>query len=114
MTVRDLPAINASLNASSGVLLLLGIGAADAGILRDVMASIGLGPPAPGTAKGPTKNALPRQGFACCNLHFDGDEINDANYSELPMIPAGTPITTSHLPASSVLRKKAPRCGNHV
>lgn len=33
-----------------------------------------------------------RTGYACCNLHYEGDWINDGNYAELPMIPAGTPI----------------------
>jgi hypothetical protein len=30
-------------------------------------------------------------GFTCCNLHFDGDWISDANWSSLPMLPAGQP-----------------------
>jgi hypothetical protein len=34
----------------------------------------------------------PAIGFTCCNLHYDGDWISDANWSNLPMIPAGTPI----------------------
>ncbi len=38
------------------------------------------------------RQSLPRRGFACCNLHHDGDSINDGNYGELPMIAAGTPI----------------------
>jgi hypothetical protein len=33
-----------------------------------------------------------RTGYACCNLHYEEDWINDGNYAELPMIPAGTPI----------------------
>ena len=32
-------------------------------------------------------------GFTCCNLHYDGDWISDANWSTLPMIPAGARIT---------------------
>jgi hypothetical protein len=36
--------------------------------------------------------ALPRRGYACCNLHYAGDSINDSNYAELPMVPPGTPI----------------------
>lgn len=35
---------------------------------------------------------LPRDGFACCNLRHEGDWINDGNYAELPMLPAGIPI----------------------
>ena len=38
----------------------------------------------------PAKPELP-QGFTCCNFHYEGDWINDANYTTLPMIPAGTP-----------------------
>jgi hypothetical protein len=72
--------------------LTLAAAASHSGILRDVMVSVGLSkpaPPAPGTAGSQT---LPRQGFACCDLHYSHDWINDGNYAELPMIPAGTPI----------------------
>ncbi len=41
-------------------------------------------------AEKPAKPELP-QGFTCCNFHYEGDWINDANYTTLPMIPAGTP-----------------------
>lgn len=64
---------------------------AEAGILRDVMASVGLAKPSP-PPPGTTVPTFPRQGFACCNLHYDGDWINDGNYAENPMIAAGTPI----------------------
>jgi hypothetical protein len=66
--------------------------ASHAGILRDVMVSVGLSKPAPPKAGSPGSQALPRQGFACCVLHYSHDWINDGNYAELPMIPAGTPI----------------------
>jgi hypothetical protein len=62
---------------------------AQAGILRDVMVSVGLSKPAPPP---PGSQTLPRQGFACCDLHYSKDWINDGNYAELPMIPAGTPV----------------------
>ena len=45
-------------------------------------------PPCPA----PGSQTLPRQGFACCDLHYSKDWINDGNYAELPMIPAGTPV----------------------
>jgi hypothetical protein len=71
--------------------LTLGSSASQAGVFRDVLASVGLAkpsaPPPP-----PPGSGLPRQGFACCNLHFDKDWINDGNYAKFPMVPAGTPI----------------------
>jgi len=54
--------------------------------------SVGLSKPAPPAPGSPGAQALPRQGFACCVLHYSRDWINDGNYAELPMIPAGTPI----------------------
>jgi hypothetical protein len=66
--------------------------AGNAGILRDVMASVGLAKPAPAPVGADGQAAFPRQGYACCDLHFDKDWINDGNYAELPMIPAGTPV----------------------
>jgi len=62
-----------------------------AGVFRDVLASVGLAKPSPPPPP-PPGSGLPRQGFACCNLHFDKDWINDGNYAKFPMIPAGTPI----------------------
>jgi hypothetical protein len=71
------------------VSLALASSVSQAGILRDVMVSVGLSKPAPPPAGSQT---LPRQGFACCDLHYSHDWINDGNYAELPLIPAGTPI----------------------
>jgi len=31
-------------------------------------------------------------GYTCCNLHYEYDRISDANWSNLPMIPAGARI----------------------
>lgn len=31
-------------------------------------------------------------GYTCCNFRYEGDWINDGNYAQLPMIPAGSPI----------------------
>jgi hypothetical protein len=36
--------------------------------------------------------ASPPTGYTCCNFHYSNDWINDGNYAQLPMIPAGTPI----------------------
>ena len=71
--------------------LTLGSSALQAGVFRDVLASVGLAKPSPPPPP-PPGSGLPRQGFACCNLHFDKDWINDGNYAKFPMIPAGTPI----------------------
>jgi hypothetical protein len=35
--------------------------------------------------------ALPA-GYTCCNLHYENDWISDANWSSMPMIPAGASI----------------------
>ena len=44
----------------------------------------------------PPQNESPwLTGYTCCNLHYDGDWISDANYTDLPFIPAGTPISLS-------------------
>lgn len=37
-------------------------------------------------------DVVQRSGFACCNLHYSGELISDANYAQLPFIPAGTPV----------------------
>ncbi len=64
-----------------------------AGVFRDTFAKLNpfksSAPPPP-----PPEGArtVPFQGYACCNLHYDGDKIRDSNYAELPLIPAGTPI----------------------
>lgn len=67
---------------------------ASAGILRDVLSSVGL-------AKSPPKEdlngnggpAYPRLGFACCDLHVNKNWINDYNYGQFAnVIPAGTQI----------------------
>lgn len=41
-----------------------------------------------GTAAGPSLPA----GYTCCNLHYENDWISDANWSSMPMIPAGASI----------------------
>jgi hypothetical protein len=73
------------------VPLMLGPSDSQAGFFRDTLVSLGLAKPAP-PAPGTPGSKLPRQGFACCNLHYEKDWINDGNYAELPMIAAGTPI----------------------
>jgi hypothetical protein len=44
------------------------------------------------TAQAKKTESYLRSGFACCNLHYDGDWISDSNLAQLPFIPAGTPI----------------------
>jgi hypothetical protein len=82
----------AAASLAFAVSLMLAAPASHAGILRDVMVSVGLSKPAPPPAGSPGSQTLPRQGFACCVLHYSRDWINDGNYAELPMIPVGTPI----------------------
>jgi hypothetical protein len=35
--------------------------------------------------------------FTCCNLHYDGDWIGDANFATAPMVPAGTRVKVVEL-----------------
>lgn len=49
-------------------------------------------------------------GYTCCNLHYDSDWISDANYSDLPFIPAGTPIAVMQ-PAKDSYRAYATIAG---
>jgi len=83
MTVRTL-----ALAAFASLAVAAASSDSDAGIVRDVMASLHIAKPPPAAAG----QGLPRKGFACCNLHYNKDWINDGNYAELPMIPVGTPI----------------------
>jgi hypothetical protein len=94
MKRRSLQLRIAGLAAGLALALSLTLGPVDsqAGIFRDVLASVGLAKPSPPPPGPPGSQTLPRQGFACCNLHYDGDWISDVNYAELPMIRAGTPI----------------------
>jgi hypothetical protein len=80
--------------AAAATLLALTLAPADlqAGIFRDVLAKVGLAKPPPTPTPVAGAHSLPYTGYACCNLHYDKDWINDGNYAELPMIPAGTPI----------------------
>jgi hypothetical protein len=73
--------------------LTLGSSASQAGIRR-VLEDWGLVKPSePQQVRTATAaHTLPWQGYACCNLHYEGDGIGDGNYAELPMIAAGTPI----------------------
>lgn len=38
-----------------------------------------------------------RSGYTCCNFRYSHDWINDGNYAELPMIPAGSPIKLNRI-----------------
>jgi len=95
MKSRNLGMRMGAISCASAGLLLVSLVFAPAslraGILRDAMVSLGLSK-APPPSTGSAAQGLPRKGFACCNLHYSKDWINDGNYAELPMIPAGTPI----------------------
>jgi hypothetical protein len=42
---------------------------------------------------GTKKDEAPmREGYSCCNLHYEGDWISDSNFGSLPFLAAGTPI----------------------
>ena len=43
------------------------------------------------SAQAPDDKEPKLSGFTCCNLHYENDWISDANWSSLPMIPAGQP-----------------------
>ena len=45
---------------------------------------------APGRPREPAPALF--SGYTCCNLHYDEEWISDANWSSLPMIPAGASI----------------------
>ncbi|MDP9014885.1 MAG: hypothetical protein M3O41_19925 [Pseudomonadota bacterium] len=86
-------AVSLTLLSAAAMSLCLIPRGTHAGILRDVMVSVGLAKPPPSTTPGASgPETLPRQGFACCDLHYSRDWINDGNYAELPMIAAGTPV----------------------
>jgi hypothetical protein len=79
--------------ALAGLALGLAASSADAGIFRDVMEKMGLAKSEPPKTDAGGTPVFPRQGFTCCNFHFDGDTVSDTNYAELPLLPAGTPVT---------------------
>ena len=66
--------------------------AASAGIFRDMLSTVGLAKPDAPPTNANGVPSFPRQGYACCNMHYSKDWINDGNYAELPMIAAGTPV----------------------
>lgn len=68
--------------------------AAHAGILRDVLAKVGIGADKPPVSANGDAVVFPREGYLCCNLHRDGSSVSDSNYATLPdILKAGTPVT---------------------
>ncbi len=51
----------------------------------------------PDGAPAESATASPPSGYTCCNFHYSNDWINDGNYAQLPMIPAGTPIKLNRI-----------------
>ena len=88
-----LPGCSAASRLILGSVLATFAVGASAGIFRDVMDKIGISKPPPQTTAAGGVPTFPRQGFICCNARYDGDSISDTNYAELPMVPAGTPVT---------------------
>jgi hypothetical protein len=78
--------------AVPALAVVLGAAPLHAGIMRDVLEDLHIVKPPPAAAPAAGEQVPPFQGFACCNLHYDGRSISDTNYASLPMIPAGTPI----------------------
>jgi hypothetical protein len=64
---------------------------AQAGIFRDMMGAVGLAKPEPPVNDANGIPSYPRQGFACCVLHYNKLWISDSNVGA-SMIAAGTPI----------------------
>jgi hypothetical protein len=50
----------------------------------------------------PIRQVDTRTLYTCCNLHYDGDEINDANYWTGTTLPAGTAVRIEKLTKDSV------------
>jgi len=46
----------------------------------------------PGQPAGAAAAPSQLSGYTCCNLHYENDWISDANWSAMPMIPAGASI----------------------
>jgi hypothetical protein len=65
--------------------------AAQAGIFRDMMGAVGLAKPEPPVNDANGIPSYPRQGYACCVLHYNKLWISDNNVGA-SMIAAGTPI----------------------
>ncbi|HSP97816.1 MAG TPA: outer membrane protein assembly factor BamE [Candidatus Dormibacteraeota bacterium] len=42
------------------------------------------------------------QRYTCCNLHYEGPAINDANYTVGALLPLGTPVTVKGMTSDSV------------
>ena len=63
-----------------------------------------------GCGSAPVEEAPWLTGYTCCNLRYDSDWISDANFSDLPFIPAGTPIAVMQ-PAKDSYRAYATIAG---
>jgi hypothetical protein len=70
---------------------LFAAGGAQAGIFRDMMGAVGLAKPEPPVNDANGIPSYPRQGYACCVLHYNKLWISDNNVGA-SMIAAGTPI----------------------
>jgi hypothetical protein len=73
-------------------IALCAAGGAQAGIFRDMMGAVGLSKPEPPVNDANGVPSYPRQGYACCVLHYSNKLwISDNNVGP-GMIAAGTPI----------------------
>ena len=74
----------------------LSVNSVHAGILRNVLSSVGLSKPDEAKPAADGVQSFPRLGYTCCDLHYSKDWINDYNFAELPIIPAGTPVEVTN------------------
>ncbi|WP_153147002.1 hypothetical protein [Dechloromonas sp. H13] len=69
-----------------------------AAALAALLAACAGGPTSDGEAPAPRARAASLQvGYACCNLHYDGDLVSDSNYGQLPFVAAGTPLRVTKI-----------------
>jgi hypothetical protein len=54
------------------------------------------------SAPEPSRQVDNRTRYTCCNLHYEGDETNDANYWTGKTLPAGTAVRIEKLTEESV------------
>ncbi|MFT3817530.1 MAG: hypothetical protein QM750_07890 [Rubrivivax sp.] len=67
--------------------------------LEEAAGGARVGPPIVAPPDPAAAQAMAGADYTCCNLHYEGDWISDANYLSLPMIPAGARIKVREVSA---------------